>query len=117
MSTVDEHGNPLDGAKSYRLHVPANAPVKDFWSVILYSTRTRPFLDTEKFGLSSKDALQVNADGSTDLYLAPQPPPGKAANWMATRADERFFACALFYGPTEALAKKTWTLGDFEEVK
>jgi hypothetical protein len=72
---------------------------------------------TPKFGLSSKDALQINADGSVDLYLAPKPPMGKASNWLATRADERFFACARFYGPTEALAIKTWTLGDFEEVK
>jgi hypothetical protein len=117
MSTTDGEGRPLDGAKSYCLHVPANAPAKDFWSVILYSTRTLSYLDTEKFGLSSKDALQVNADGSMDLYLAPSPPAGKASNWLATRADERFFACARFYGPTEALANKTWTLSDMEEVK
>jgi hypothetical protein len=62
MSTVDAQSKSLDGAKSYGLNVPASIPVKDFWSVILYSTRTRSFLGTEKFGLSSKDKLQVNAE-------------------------------------------------------
>jgi hypothetical protein len=117
MTTVDGQGKPLDGAKTYRLHIPANVPAKDFWALILYSTRTRSFLDAEKFGLSSKDALQINADGSVDLHLAPKAPTGKESNWLATRADERIIACTRFYGPTEALANKTWKLGDFEEVK
>jgi hypothetical protein len=117
FGTVDGQNRPLDGAKNYRLHVPANVPVRDFWSLILYSTRTRSYLDTEKFGLSSKDALQINADGSVDLYLSPKAPVGKESNWLATRADERILPCFRFYGPTEALANKTWKLDDFEEVK
>jgi hypothetical protein len=108
---TDTQGKPLDGSKTYQPNVPADVPMKDFWSVILYSTRTRSFLDTEKFGVSSRDALQVNADGSVDLYLGPKPPEGNESNWLATRADERF------YGPSEALAYKSWKLGDFEEVK
>ena len=27
----DKDGNWLDGANTYRLHVPANAPAKQFW--------------------------------------------------------------------------------------
>jgi hypothetical protein len=91
-------------------------PVKDFWSFIFYSTQTRSYLDTQKVGLSSKDTLQVNADSSVDLYLAPKPPTGKESNWLVTRADEHVIATFRFHSPTEALVNKTWKLGDFNEV-
>jgi len=32
----DSAGGYLDGAKSYRLNLPANAPAKNFWSVVAY---------------------------------------------------------------------------------
>src|SRR6202012_3434389 len=32
MTIVDKAGNSLDGGKRYRLNVPANAPVKLYWS-------------------------------------------------------------------------------------
>ena len=37
----DKDGNHLDGAKSYRLHVPPDVPAASFWSVTLYDTATR----------------------------------------------------------------------------
>ena len=41
MSSKDGNGDWLDGGKSYRLHVPANARVKQFWSMTLYDNETR----------------------------------------------------------------------------
>jgi hypothetical protein len=37
----DKDGDWLDGAKSYRLRVPPNAPVKQFWSLTVYDLDTR----------------------------------------------------------------------------
>jgi hypothetical protein len=35
----DVNGNPLDGIKTYRLHLPANPPAKDFWSIVSTTIR------------------------------------------------------------------------------
>ena len=37
---------PLEGAKTYKLHLPPNVPVNNFWAVTLYSTQTRSQLQT-----------------------------------------------------------------------
>jgi hypothetical protein len=65
-------------------------------------------------------AMLPNLKWSADVgvtHLAPKAPQVKESHWLATRPDERFFGGARFYGPTEALARKTWKLGDVEEVK
>jgi hypothetical protein len=40
-ATRDANGQPLDGGKNYKLHIPPNVPVKEFWSVIVYTDQTR----------------------------------------------------------------------------
>ena len=43
----DANGNPLDGRK-YQPHLPPNTPVKEFWSVIVYSDQTCSILQTDQ---------------------------------------------------------------------
>ena len=38
----DSDGAYLDGSKTYKLRLPPNVPAKDFWSIILYDSQTRP---------------------------------------------------------------------------
>ena len=46
--TKDDAQKMADGGKTYRLRLPPNIPVKDFWSVIVYDTQTRSMLQTEQ---------------------------------------------------------------------
>lgn len=114
----DAKGEWLDGGKSYRLRVPANVPVKDFWSFTVYDNLTRSMLktDTSKAAISSYDALKKNPDGSVDLYFGPKAPNGYETNWVKTAPGKGWFAYFRWYGPTQAFFDKTWTLHDIEQL-
>jgi hypothetical protein len=119
MAYVDSTGEPFDGAKNYRLNVPANVPAKDFWSVVIYDPQTRSELQTPQPFPSrnnKRDQLITNADGSVDLYFGPAAPAGKEANWIATVPKKGWFAIFRLYGPLDPWFDKTWKPGDFERV-
>ena len=44
MTAKDRDGRALDGAKTYRLRVPANAPVKQYWSAVAYDRTTHALI-------------------------------------------------------------------------
>jgi hypothetical protein len=44
MDIADKDGKPLDGVSTYRLHVPANAPVRLYWSATVYDRATHAFI-------------------------------------------------------------------------
>jgi hypothetical protein len=44
MAAKDKDGRALDGASTYRLSVPANAPVKEYWSATLYDRTTHALI-------------------------------------------------------------------------
>jgi len=116
----DSKGNYLDGAKNYKMNVPANAPAKDFWSVVVYDPQTRSELQTSQPFPSrnnKRDKLITSADGSVDLYFGPEAPAGKEANWMQTVPGKGWFAYFRLYGPTEAWFDKTWRPGEIVLVK
>ena len=58
--------------------------------------------------------MQVNEDGSYDVYFAPEPPMGKESNWIPTGED--FFLLFRLYGPESKDFYRTWMLGDLEKV-
>jgi hypothetical protein len=119
MSTArDKSGAWLNGGKNYRLRVPANVPVKEFWSVTVYDNMTRSMIqtDTNKAGLDSHQKLQVNADASVDLFFGPAAPAGLESNWVKTIAGKGWFTYFRWYGPTKEFFDKTWTLPDIESV-
>ena len=118
MTASDSDGKGLDPSKTYKIHIPANPPIRDFWSIIAYGNKSRTFIDSPKFTVSSNDeGLNVNADGSVDLYLSPKPVKGYEANTVITNPKEDAFLMFRFYGAKPELWEKKWVLGDPELVK
>jgi hypothetical protein len=117
----DKDGKRLDGGKSYRLHVPANAPAEAFWSLTLYDSATRSMIQNpaNDSARSSLDKLETNADGSVDLYFGPagSAPAGLEANWIETVPGKGFYPMFRFYSPKAGLFDGTWKLPDVEAVK
>ena len=120
LAFVDAKKMPLDGSKTYRVHLPANPPAKDFWALTLYDNQTRSMLQTEqKFPTvgSQTEGLKQNADGSYDIYFAPKPPKGYESNWLATVPGKGWFVALRIYGPLEPWIKKTWRPSEIELLR
>ena len=119
MTIVDKNGQPFDGAANYRLTVPANAPVKLYWSATAYDRETHALIrDLSPSSRSSHTpGLQKNADGSVDIYFGPKAPEGKESNWVPTSAEGKFEVLFRLYGPEKPFFDKTWKLPDIEKVK
>ena len=115
----DRDGDFLDGAKNFKLHIPADVPAKDFWSVLVYDSLSRSELKNgQKFPSVSKYTdPALNADGSVDVYFGPEMPAGQEKNWIQTVPGRGWFPIFRFYGPLEPLYQKTWVLPDIEKVK
>ncbi|UCF41117.1 MAG: DUF1254 domain-containing protein, partial [Gemmatimonadota bacterium] len=120
IAYLDKDGNALDGSKTYKIHLPPNVPAKDFWSFTLYDNQTRSMLQTDQRfpGIDDLgDDLRQNADGSYDVYFAPEPPAGWEHNWIQTVPGKGWNTIFRLYGPLESFYDKTWRPGDPELVE
>ncbi len=119
----DASGDMLRADRNYKLHVPADVPVGQFWSVTLYSENTRrPYENggtrISDVSLGSRtDGVQKNADGSVDLYIGPDAPKGLESNHLKTVGDDGWFVYFRLYAPLQPFFDKTFSLPDFEVLK
>jgi hypothetical protein len=118
MTIKDKDGRFFDGGSTYRLTVPVNAPVKQYWSATLYDRATHALIrGLPRSSRSSQNlGLQKNADGSVDIYFSPKPPIAKNSNWIPTKPGGQFEVLFRFYGPEPALFDKSWKLPDPEQT-
>jgi hypothetical protein len=118
LTIADKDGRLLDGGTTYRLAVPANAPVRQYWSATVYDRGTHAPIRNARWPSRSSQTpgLQKNADGSVDVYFGPTAPAGKESNWVPTSTDGGFEVLFRFYGPEKPLFEKTWRLPDIERI-
>ncbi|MDY0170892.1 MAG: DUF1254 domain-containing protein [Thermoguttaceae bacterium] len=116
----DSEGRFFQGDKNYRLNIPKDVPVKDFWSVVIYDPQTRSQLQTGQPFPSRNDKQSTfvkNDDGSVDLYFGPNAPEGKEGNWIQTVPGKGWFVIIRLYGPLEPWFDKSWKPGEIELVE
>jgi len=115
----DRNGEWFDGGKTYRLHVSANVPAGQFWSVALYDIERRCFMDTkyDKAEIGSRNDLVINADGSVDLVFSPEPPKDSPeSNWLPTVPSRAWFTYLRLYAPLQSYFDGSWKLPDIEDA-
>lgn len=119
VTIKDSAGNLLAGANTYRLHVPANPPVKLYWSVTAYDHDTHALIKNVRWASRSSHTpgLAKNADGSVDIYFGPTAPAGKESNWVPTDSRAHFELLFRLYGPEKPFFDKSWKLPDLELMK
>ena len=119
VTVADKDGKSFDGGSTYRLNVPANPPVRLYWSATVYDRATHALIrDMPSSAISSfTPRLAKNADGSVDVYFGEKAPAGKESNWVTTKADGGFEVMFRFYAPNKPLFDKTWKLPDIELMK
>jgi hypothetical protein len=114
----DKDGQPYDGAQTYRLRVPPNVPVEQYWSVTAYDRETHALIRNMPRASRASNAVDVqkNADGSVDIYFSPTAPAGNQSNWVPTDPARKFELMARFYAPKKEFFEKAWALPDVERM-
>ena len=115
----DADGRYLDGGRSYRLHLPPDVPVKEFWAITVYDPQTRSMLQTAQVlpeVSSQMPRTVINPDTSADVWFGPVAPVGHEANWIQTVPGKGWFATMRLYAPLEPWFDKTWRPGEIERI-
>jgi hypothetical protein len=117
MATKDANGEFFDGARDYRINLPANVPESRFWSIMVYDRQTRSMLQTGQphpsLG-SQSGTVEQNPDGSTDIYFGPERPAGIEHNWIQTVPDKGRFGILGLYSPLQPFFDKSWRPSEIE---
>ncbi|CAK0909483.1 unnamed protein product [Prorocentrum cordatum] len=120
LAATDSEKRYLDGSKTYKVVIPADAPVKDFWSLVVYDPQTRSMLQTSqpypsKNSERNEDMVK-GSDGSTTIWFGPKAPNGCEKNWVQTVPGKGWFLCLRLYGPLQTWFDKTWRPSEIELV-
>ncbi len=115
IAYVDSTKQPFDGSKTYKLDLPANPPVGNFWAVTVYDPQTRSMLQNNQKYPSvggNTEGLKKNSDGSSTVYFSPKAPQGYENNWIETMPGKSWFVILRMYSPLKPWIDQTWRPGE-----
>lgn len=117
---LDNQGQPLQGGRSYRLRFAPGQlpPASEFWSLTLYDLPDRQLVANaiDRYRLSSRDKLQVDADGGLTLLMQTMAPQGEQSNWLPTPQNGVFTVILRLYGPGREVIEQRWKMPPVEVV-
>jgi hypothetical protein len=109
---LDGNGRPLNGANKYVLHFDKGKlpPAHAFWSLTMYNDKqffvANPI---DRYAIGDRDRLQLNPDGSLDLYVQyDSPGKDKESNWLPAPKDN-FNVILRVYWPKQEMLERRWT--------
>ena len=115
----DVSGNELIGSKNYLLHLSANKPSCNFWSIVVYNKTDDLIIQTDQSWPSihsNLSTLVLNKDGSVDTYFGPKEPLVKERNWIRTLPRKKWYAIVRLYDPIRHLSGEFWKPDDIVPI-
>ena len=110
MAIADSDGRPLEPGRRYKVAVPANMPVRQFWALTIYDRATFSFIYSESnrttLSTYDLDTMKRDPDGGVTIYVGPKAPDGLASNWLPTSGKRPLPAIRSMARPT-TLTKST----------
>lgn len=116
----DAHGDFLNGADAYRLHLPPDPPAGLFWAVTAYNITDGTMVEAPQLlpSINGMNELIKNKDGSIDLWFAPaKPEAAPASNWIQTVSGRNFLVALRLYGTGVEFFDQTWKPDDVVKVR
>lgn len=117
IAYVDSKKEVFNGAKTYKMTIPADPPVGKFWAVTVYDTQTRSMLQTEQGAPTTggnTEGIKKNKDGSFTIYYGPKAPEGIENNWVETIPGKSWFVILRMYSPLKPWIDQTWHPSEIE---
>ena len=121
-SRADAEGHKYSGAHKYVMRFPKGhlPPADGFWSLTMYDGQYFFVSNAiNRYSISPRQNLKVNADGSTDIYIQKESPGNdKESNWLPAPSGD-FVLMLRMYWPSEtdpSIINGTWTIPAAEKV-
>lgn len=118
LSTTDDAGSQLTGSDRYLMRFEPGAlpPVGGIWSLAVYDM-DQLFVPNpiDRYALGSRDELELAPDGSLEIVIQHEPPPGSDANWLPAPRDD-FYLMLHLYSPDKSAVNGAWTAPPVQRV-
>ena len=117
---TDEHGDRLDGARTYEVTFAPAPPADAFWSLTMYDVPDFYLVANpiDRYSIGDRTpGLLVGDDGSVTVYLqATSPGPEHESNWLPTPANGAFRPILRMYQPGATIRDGSYTLPQIRRV-